>query len=1186
MILLYHKVAQETPSIWWVSADAFDRQMADLQAYDVVSLADYDPSNPRHVVITFDGVYENVWQFAFPILKKWGYPFELFVIGQHVGGDNAFDTVEPPARFASVEQLKAMAEHGGHIQWHSMSHRQMDALTAEDVEAELTVPAVLSEAFPAPHFQWFAYPHGDHSEAVVGAVRSRFDGALSCVAGNDEDRYQLNRVTVYEDTKLGKSSVAVIVACYNYRAYVAEAIESVLTQTRAPDEIIVIDDASTDGSDEVIARYADRVRSVRNERNLGIVDNFNKAVSLTQCDYVVFLGADNRMRVDCVERYKAALDANAEAGVAYSDMLIYGARAKILADAVGAKQIGDSVLERYPVYLWAFPEPEGDALENFATRNFVHGSSMFRRKAFDQVGGYLKSSGPEDHNLFFRMYKAGWGLVHVGHALINYRQHSPTQANSLLGLQIENEHLRGVVASVRTELERTVGEVHAALGQVAAKDAALAQMQSELSAAQEWTRETAERLAQTAEQLTQTASARDSGLERIAALENALWQRTNERDAALVQIAAMRASTSWRLMAPVRLAGHLAHGNVQIARNILHDRLGWAARHLPPGVVTRLKNFRDRMLSLTGILANSSANFPAIVDIVNARCEETRNPITVDPLCPALPAEWPRVDMGVVTYNSRQWISGFVDSLLELDYPKDRVTIRFVDNSSTDSTVADLHAAAPRLREAGYAVEIIKRPNLGFGAGHNAAIRAGNAPYCLVTNIDLTFDRESLRRIVATAVRDRAEAAAWELRQKPYEHPKFYDPVTGTTNWNAHACVLLRRSALDSVGGYDESLFMYGEDVELSYRLRRGGFILRYCPAAFVWHYSYEHANHVKPQQYTGSTFANLYLRLKYGNRIDILAILPLAMRLLAAPQPYPGSRRQVMKKLLKLAVVAPFVLHARHRSEAHFPFRTWDYDFVRSGAFVEQKAIPENPPLVSLITRTYRGREAYLRQALLSGAHQTWPNLEHIVVEDGGDTMRGLVEELAAATGRTIRFIANGKFGRSNTGNVGLAAAQGRWCMFLDDDDLLFADHIEVLANELLAAPDAVASYSPAWEVVTDTAGIEQGYYIERTHNLLETLCQDFDYGVLCHHNFIAIQSALFERQLFVERGGFKEDMDALEDWVLWANYARGNRFVYVPKVTSMFRTPADLDKRLQRAKVLDAAYPLAVSRIRCVEP
>lgn len=668
----------------------------------------------------------------------------------------------------------------------------------------------------------------------------------------------------------------------------------------------------------------------------------------------------------------------------------------------------------------------------------------------------------------------------------------------------------------------------------------------------------------------------------IAQLCHELETARSERDAAVLQASAMRASVSWRVSAPIRFIGHLASGNFTLAAQLLRHWLYRVAARLPQPLTSPVRTILDYVLNVTGVLANSSANTPAIAALVSERCDRTRSPMTIDPMGTLEPSAWPAIDVCVVTYNSRRWVDAFIDSLLALDYPKDCLAIHFVDNNSTDDTEAALRAAVPRLQAAGVSVEVQSRSNEGFGAGHNAAIGAGKAPFCLVTNIDLTFEPDSLRRVVAIAVVDVKHAAAWELRQKPFEHPKFYDPVTGSTNWNSHACVLLRRSAVEAIGGYDETLFMYCEDVELSYRLRRAGNLLRYCPAAVVWHYSYESGGQVKPLQYSGSTFGNLYLRLKFGKPTDAVAVPMLAIRLLLAPQAYPGSRRHVAKNLLKLIAVAPKALMARRASGAHFPFRTWDYELTRDGAFVKQLPFPVEQPLVSIITRTYQGRELYLRQALLSGAHQTWPNVEHIVVEDGGDTMRELCEEVARTTGRTICFIANGKHGRSKAGNAGLAAARGRWCVFLDDDDLLFADHVEVLVNALLAAPGAVASYTPAWEVVTDVTNLAQGSYIETNLRLLPVLCQEFDLEVLLHHNYFAIQSVLFVRQLFIDRGGFDEDMDALEDWALWIRYAWNNRFVYAPKVTSMYRVPADLVKAQERAVVFDKAYPLALARVQ----
>ncbi|MBK7953302.1 MAG: glycosyltransferase [Candidatus Accumulibacter sp.] len=239
------------------------------------------------------------------------------------------------------------------------------------------------------------------------------------------------------------------------------------------------------------------------------------------------------------------------------------------------------------------------------------------------------------------------------------------------------------------------------------------------------------------------------------------------------------------------------------------------------------------------------------------------------------------------------------------------------------------------------------------------------------------------------------------------------------------------------------------------------------------------------------------------------------------------------------------------------------------------------DPPLVSIITRTCSGRSLYLRQAILSVAHQTYPRIEHIIVEDGGESQRTMAETMSSVTHRDIVFIGLTKVGPSTAGNAGLSAANGRWCLFLDDDDLLFADHVELLVDALLRNPSAAAAYSLAWQVVTDAAKLIEDKYLEVSHYVPAVMRQTFDRDVLLHHNFLAIQSVIFERRLFLERGGFDADMDALEDWVLWMRYSQGNFFIYVPKVTSMYRTPSDPQTGRLRQAAFDAAYPLARARV-----
>ena len=451
MILLYHKVDLESPTVWWVHVNAFYRQMLALRSYKVVYLDDYDTNDPDQVVITFDGIYEDVFHYALPILKRFGYPYELFIVGDTVGQDNAFDQqVEPPAMFASEAQLAEMVKAGARLQWHSRSHPDLTLPENQGrVEAELDVPPDLRKIDPKG-FRWFGYPHGKHTDDLIAKTKVKFAGALSCVAGNDIDPYQLNRIIVKNDTNLAPSTVSLIIANYNYAAFAAEAIESVLRQIVLPDEILFMDDCSVDNSLAVAQRYEDRIRIESNKKNLGIVRNFNKAVSLTTGDYVCFLGADNRFRSDYVMRCRQALDSNRKAAIAYTNVALFGPRAEVVAQLAKAEPAPN-----HPgLYLWDFPPWDRSLVEPLQVSNFMHGSSMYRRAVFEEVGGYVQTDGPEDHNLFARMTKAGWDAVLVPEYLLEYRQHSNEQANTALNTAMELAYYRRMLTRQNQELDR------------------------------------------------------------------------------------------------------------------------------------------------------------------------------------------------------------------------------------------------------------------------------------------------------------------------------------------------------------------------------------------------------------------------------------------------------------------------------------------------------------------------------------------------------------------------------------------------------------------------------------------------------------------------------------------------------------------------------------------------------------
>ncbi|MBX9256742.1 glycosyltransferase [Desmonostoc muscorum CCALA 125] len=432
-ILMYHKIFLDSPTMWWVSVHNFYRQMLELKSRNVVYLDKYNPKDSNQFVITFDGIYKNVLDYAVPILHEFGYPFELFISSDYIGKNNSFDQAEPLAEFVTLEDLNVLVESNGRLQWHTKSHP--DLTKEQDISNiifELEIPPGLRKIDPKG-FNWFAYPYGNFNQIVVQEVKKRFVGGLSCHQGDDTDIYCLNRITVTNETIFKKATISVIIASYNYGSLLVEAIESVLRQTRMPDEILITDDASDDNTYEIAefyrSKYPHLIKVNRNEENLGIVKHFNKAISLTKSDYITFLGADNRYRSDFIEKTSIVLDRSPDVAIAYSDFALFGSRAKVVYDSYPQNRRGSIKGDSF--FVINFPDFNDATKQELLTKgNFIHGSSMYRRQAFYEVGGYVEQANlPEDYNLFLRIVKAGWNAVRVPLPILEYRQHSKSQAN-------------------------------------------------------------------------------------------------------------------------------------------------------------------------------------------------------------------------------------------------------------------------------------------------------------------------------------------------------------------------------------------------------------------------------------------------------------------------------------------------------------------------------------------------------------------------------------------------------------------------------------------------------------------------------------------------------------------------------------------------------------------------------------
>jgi GT2 family glycosyltransferase len=543
------------------------------------------------------------------------------------------------------------------------------------------------------------------------------------------------------------------------------------------------------------------------------------------------------------------------------------------------------------------------------------------------------------------------------------------------------------------------------------------------------------------------------------------------------------------------------------------------------------------------------------------------------------------IDISIVTYNSEKWLNSFFHSLQKQKYPLESIHIYITDNNSTDSTYKKLEDIKKEFSNKFASFQVFKRENLGFGAGHNNNISHAKSDFLLVTNVDLEFEPDSLINIVEYALADAEDVASWEFRQKPYEHPKYYNPVTLETNWSSSACILFRKSALDKIGGYEEKIFMYGEDVEISYRLRDHGYRLKYYPKAVCWHYTYEVANQVKELQFLGSTSSNLLLRMRYGGIRAIGKGVILYLGLFMMPPQFPSQRLKLFKNLIDILKKSPYFLSSRKkRKEEHYKFLLWDYEFIRDGAFYNysQKQL-DNPPLVTVIVRTCCQRFGYLKEAVESIKNQTYQNIELVVVEDGTEDAKSFVESIKSDNIKTIKYISMPKAGRCVGGNVGLQNATGKYIVFLDDDDLFFADHLEVLVSQLEENQELGACYTSAFQVATDVKSKNPLVYEEKSHDVIYR--QPFSRCLMWYNNYIPIQSIVFKKSLYDQYGGFDESLDNLEDWNLWTRYSMENDFKYIEKTTSLYRVPYHEDHTKQRQEELDSYYQKAVEKQRVLK-
>lgn len=196
--------------------------------------------------------------------------------------------------------------------------------------------------------------------------------------------------------------VSVICLCYNHARFVKEAIQSVRNQTYANVELIIVDDASTDNSVEVIREsvqsFAD-VKFLSLEQNVGNCKAFNQGLRVALGDFIIDLAADDVLLPTRIEKgVQKLVHAGKDFGLNFSD----------------AEWINESGQHLYN-HSDRFPHeqvPQGDVYRELISRYFICAPSvMFTRELITTLNGYDESLTYEDFDLWIRgsrQYKFGY----------------------------------------------------------------------------------------------------------------------------------------------------------------------------------------------------------------------------------------------------------------------------------------------------------------------------------------------------------------------------------------------------------------------------------------------------------------------------------------------------------------------------------------------------------------------------------------------------------------------------------------------------------------------------------------------------------------------------------------------------------------------------------------------------------
>ena len=200
-----------------------------------------------------------------------------------------------------------------------------------------------------------------------------------------------------------RPKISVVMPAYNAEQYIAESIESILNQTFADFEFIIINDGSTDKTADIVKSYDDkRIKFIDNQENQGIVPVLNQGLSMARGEYIARMDSDDISHLNRFEKQVSYMDNHPECGVLSSSYHMFGEKeAKFIhPEHVGLVDLLDGCVVAHPAVMM-----RKSVIDKYEFRY----SSNFRYA--------------EDYELWSRMVLVT-GIHNLPEVLLEYRWHA------------------------------------------------------------------------------------------------------------------------------------------------------------------------------------------------------------------------------------------------------------------------------------------------------------------------------------------------------------------------------------------------------------------------------------------------------------------------------------------------------------------------------------------------------------------------------------------------------------------------------------------------------------------------------------------------------------------------------------------------------------------------------------------